>query len=69
MPKDIQEARIVAFGEGQDMQQKLWETIPQDLLRPPALVAPHWMVASLQLEVLVAMRACLDSGSSLFFEV
>ena len=61
--EDEQEARISSFWGVRDMQQQLQEAMPQDWLRPPALASLQWMGAFTQFEVLVAARACLDSGS------
>ena len=69
LPEDVEEARISRFWGGQDMQQQLQEAILQDWLMPLSLVTPQWMGDFMQLEVLVAMRACLDFGNILFFEV
>ena len=69
LPEAVQTERISSFRGGQDMQQQLQEAFTQDWLTPPALVAPQWMGAFTQFEVLVAARACSDSGSCLFFEV
>ena len=69
LPQAVQDERISNFCGGLDMRQQLLEAVPLDWFTPPALVAPQWMAAFTQFEVLVTARACSDSGSCLFFEV
>ena len=68
-PEVVQAETISSFRGGQDMREQLLEAIPQGWSTPLALVAPQWMAAFTQLEVLVAARACSNSSSCLFFEV